>query len=227
MSTLRFPDIRRRVRQGRRLALARACDARPGLRVHDALAGWGTDGLVLAALGCRVHFSEQHPDVYEILDSRLQAESKQTSGAPSPTRVGDNTASELDSSGSPLPRSRGPGRPARLLTEPDSISWAHEDARDRWRDGGTFDVVYLDPMFGEHPKTAMPAKQMQVLAGLVGEMAKGEIVELIDEARRIASARVVVKRRASAEALGRPDWQIRGRSVRFDVYRPALPRSSA
>ena len=86
--------------------------------------------------------------------------------------------------------------------------------------------MYLDPMFGEHPKTAMPAKPMQVLAGLVGEMATGEIVELIDEARCIASARVVVKRRASAEALGRPDWQIRGRSVRFDVYRPA-PRSSA
>ena len=82
-------------------------------------------------------------------------------------------------------------------------------------------------MFGEHPKTAMPAKPMQVLAGMVGEMAKGEIVELIDEARCIASARVVVKRRASAAALGRPDWQIRGRSVRFDVYRPALPRSSA
>lgn len=185
MSPLQLPDIRRRVRQGRRLALARACDARPGLRVHDALAGWGTDGLVLAALGCRVHFSERSPDVHEILDSRLRAES------------------------------------GRWLSErPDSISWAHEDAVDRWRERGDFDVVYLDPVFGEHPKTALPAKHMQVLAKLAGAMSNGEVVELIDGARCVAASRVVVKRRASAEALGRPNWQIRARSVRFDVYLP-------
>lgn len=182
---MQLPDVRRRVRQGRRLALARACDARPGLRVHDALAGWGTDGLVLAALGCRVHLSENNAEVHRILDARLRAESDRLVG-------------------------EGPG----------SISWAHEDARDRWRAGGEFDVVYLDPMFGEHPKTALPAKQMQVLANLAGDMSAAEIVELIEAARRVASFRVVVKRRASAEALGRPDWQIRARSVRFDVYSP-------
>lgn len=182
---MELPDIRRRVRQGRRLALARACDARPGLRVHDALAGWGTDGLVLAALGCRVHLSEINPEVHRVLDSRLRTESDRLLGARS-----------------------------------ESISWTHEDARDRWRTGGDFDVVYLDPMFGEHPKTALPAKQMQVLADLAGVMSAGEIVELIEMARRVASSRVVVKRRASAEALGRPDWQIRARSVRFDVYLP-------
>ncbi|MDE0037626.1 MAG: class I SAM-dependent methyltransferase [Gammaproteobacteria bacterium] len=185
LSELVLPDFRRRLRQGRRLALARACDARPGLRVHDALAGWGTDGLVLAALGCRVHLSERNAEVHRILDSRLRAESAR------------------------LPRTR-----------TDSISWEHEDARDRWRAGGDFDVVYLDPMFGEHPKTALPAKQMQVLANLAGEMPVAAIVELIEQARCVACSRVVVKRRASAEALGRPDWNIRGRRVRFDVYLP-------
>ena len=190
LSGVELPDIRRRVRQGRRLALARACDARPGLRIHDALAGWGTDGLVLAALGCRVHLSEKNAEVYRILDSRLRVESDRLLGA-----------------------------------QPDSLSWENEDARDRWRAGGDFDVVYLDPMFGAHPKTALPAKQMQVLATLAGEMSAGEIVELIEEARRVASSRVVVKRRARAAALGRPDWQIRARSVRFDVYLP-VPRCS-
>jgi len=191
LRSVQLPDIRRRARQGRRLALARACDARPGLRVHDALAGWGTDGLVLAALGCRVHLSERNARVHEILDARLRTES------------------------------------GRLLGErPDAISWAHEDARDRWRAGDQFDVVYLDPMFGEHPKTALPAKQMQVLAKLAGEMTNGKVVALIDEARRVAAARVVVKRRASAETLGQPDWHIRARSVRFDVYLP-VPRCRA
>lgn len=188
---MELPDIRRRVRQGRRLALARACDARPGLRVHDALAGWGTDGLVLAALGCRVHLSESNAEVHRILDSRLRIESDRLS-----------------------------------LARPGAITWEHEDARDRWRAGGVFDVVYLDPMFGEHPKTALPAKQMQVLANLVGEMSLAEIVELIEEARRVASLRVVVKRRARAEAIAGPDWQIRARSVRFDVYLP-VPRCSS
>ena len=187
---MELPDVRRRVRQGRRLALARACDARPGLRVHDALAGWGTDGLVLAALGCRVHLSERNAEVHRILDSRLRAES--------------------------LARAR-----------PDFISWEHEDARDRWRSGGDFDVVYLDPMFGKHPKTALPGKQMQILANLVGEMSAGEIAELIGQARRVAGSRVVVKRRARTEAIGRPAWQIRARSVRFDVYRPVSRCSSA
>ena len=190
LSEMALPDIRRRVRQGRRLALARACDARPGLRVHDALAGWGTDGLVLAALGCRVHLSERNAEVHRVLDSRLRAESP------------------------------------RLLRRPDAIRWEHEDARDRWRAGDDFDVVYLDPMFGEHPKTALPAKQMQVLANLTGEMPVAEIVELIEHARCVASSRVVVKRRASAESLGRPDWNIRGRSVRFDVYLPMRSCSS-
>ncbi|MCY3624343.1 MAG: class I SAM-dependent methyltransferase [Gammaproteobacteria bacterium] len=183
LSEMELPDVRRRVRQGRRLALARACDARPGLRVHDALAGWGTDGLVLAALGCRVHLSERNAEVYRILDSRLRAESDR------------------------LPR-----------VQSDSISWAHEDARDRWRTGGHFDVVYLDPMFGQHPKTALPAKRMQVLANLAGEMSREMIIELIGNARCVASSRVVVKRRARVAAFGQPDWQIRARSVRFDVY---------
>ncbi|MDE0419887.1 MAG: class I SAM-dependent methyltransferase [Gammaproteobacteria bacterium] len=199
---MQFPDIGRRIRQGRRLALARACDARPGLRVHDALAGWGTDALVLAALGCRVHCSERHRDVYAILDERLRTES---------TRLKSGRL------GSPRPT---PGSKPQSLG---SIGWAQEDARDRWRASGDFDVVYLDPMFGEHPKTALPGRPMQVLARLVGEMARGEIVDLIDGARRVASFRVVVKRRANAEPLVAPDWQIRARSVRFDVYRPVEP----
>ena len=55
------------------LPLARACGAGPGVRVHDALAGWGTDGLVLAALGCIVHMSECQPLIHGVLAERLRA----------------------------------------------------------------------------------------------------------------------------------------------------------
>lgn len=173
-----LPDVRRRLRHGRRLALAKACGAAPGLRVHDALAGWGTDGLLLAMLGCRVHMSECHAEVYAALAQRLAA----WPGA-HPTHQ-------------------------------------HEDARSRWRERGRFDVVYLDPMFGAHPKSAQPAKHMQVLAALAEATDDEDAAALIDAARTVAAVRVVVKRRASAPPLRPPDWRIGGRRVRFDVYRP-------
>ena len=173
-----LPEIDRRLRQGRRSALARACAAAPGLRVHDALAGWGTDGLVLAMLGCWVHMSECNPEVYAVLAARLAA----WNGA----------------------------RPACQL----------EDARSRWRERNAFDVIYLDPMFGPHPKSAQSGKSMQMLARIADAADDDAVATLVDQARRAATTRVVVKRRASAAALGQPDWHIRARSVRFDVYRP-------
>ena len=38
----------------------------------DATAGWGTDGLALARLGCRVRMLETHPQVFAMLDDRLR-----------------------------------------------------------------------------------------------------------------------------------------------------------
>ena len=95
-----------------------------------------------------------------------------------------------------------------------------EDARSCWGERDAFEVVYLDPMFGAHPKSAQPAKSMQVLGQLADAADDDAVAALIEQARRAATARVVVKRRASAIAVGQPDWRIRGRSVRFDVYRP-------
>lgn len=179
LGELRLPSIARRVRRGRRLPLARACGAGPGVRLHDALAGWGTDGLVLAALGCIVRMSECQPLIHGVLEERLRR-----------LDVKKNVACHL------------------------------EDASDLWRGGASFDVVYLDPMFGEHPKTALPAKHMQVLAELADTVDDRQITRLIDQALTVALSRVVVKRRAAAPALGRPAWSIAGRSVRFDVYSP-------
>ncbi len=179
LADLRLPSIERRLRRGRRLPLARACGAGPRVHVHDALAGWGTDGLVLAALGCIVRMSERQPSIHRVLAARLE-------------RYDGNS----------------------------TVACHLEDARDLWREGASFDVVYLDPMFGEHPKTALPAKHMQVLAEFAGTFDDNEVIRLIDQARAAASSRVVVKRRASAAPLGRTDWSVAGRTVRYDVYRP-------
>lgn len=186
LADLVLPPIAPRIRAGPRLALARACGVGtriaaagtlPRLRVHDALAGWGTDGLVLAALGCEVHMSERQPLVYQRLAQRLQVD---------------------------VPASAG------------TVTAALEDARERWRQSPTFEVIYLDPMFGPHPKTAQPARCMQVLAELAEPVE--DLAALVEDARRHATGRVVVKRRRHAPAVGEPSWRIAAKSVRFDVY---------
>ena len=48
-------------------AIARACGARRGLTVLDAMAGWGVDGVTLAASGCAVTMTESHPVVFAML----------------------------------------------------------------------------------------------------------------------------------------------------------------
>ena len=196
-ANLRLPALGPRLRQGRRSALAKACAAVPGLRVHDALAGWGTDGLVLAALGCRVHMSERNPRVYAVLEQRLEEKVPGCACHGTPTcRTSDaHRTSEL------------------------RLTWELEDARSRWQGRDAFDVIYLDPMFDEHPKTARPAKHMQVLASIADRV--DDLGALLAAARRSASSRVVIKRRASARPVVPPDWSIDARSVRFDVYRPA------
>lgn len=81
-----------------------------------------------------------------------------------------------------------------------------------------WDVVYFDPMFPARGKTALPGKRMQYLAALLGE---GDAFDqpLLAAAREKATARVVLKRRLKDTPLADPDWSIRGRSVRYDVYR--------
>lgn len=185
---LRVPDLRGRIRAGRRSALARACGAARGLRVHDAFAGWGTDGLVLAALGCHVHMSEREPAVHQVLSVRVRE--------------------FLDGA-----RASGP------------VTCAREDAACRWSEAGVFDVIYLDPMFVPHPKSAAPSKPMRALARFARAVTDDELGGCLNAARRAAAFRVVVKRRARAPALGgaAPQWSVGGKRVRFDIYLPVAP----
>jgi 16S rRNA (guanine1516-N2)-methyltransferase len=80
-----------------------------------------------------------------------------------------------------------------------------------------WDVIYLDPMFPVRNKKALPAKRMQYLAAVL-EGCEPFDPALIEQARRFARSRVVLKRRLKDPAYGAPGWQIRGRSVRYDVY---------
>jgi 16S rRNA (guanine1516-N2)-methyltransferase len=80
-----------------------------------------------------------------------------------------------------------------------------------------FDIVYLDPMFAETGKRALPKKNMQLLRQMVELESDGE--ELLAAAKSRARLRVVVKRPIKGGCLaGSPNYSIKGQRVRFDIY---------
>ena len=82
-----------------------------------------------------------------------------------------------------------------------------------------WDVVYLDPMFAPRSKAALPGLAAQVLREIAEpeRMSEDRALGYIDNALQTAR-RVVFKRPAKDPVLGVPNHQIKGRSVRFDVY---------
>jgi 16S rRNA (guanine1516-N2)-methyltransferase len=79
-------------------------------------------------------------------------------------------------------------------------------------------ALYLDPMFPEKKKTALPRKEMQIFREVVGEDSDG--TRLLSLALLSGCARVVVKRPLRSPALTE-GWlhQYAGTTVRYDLYR--------
>lgn len=84
------------------------------------------------------------------------------------------------------------------------------------------DLALLDPMFPQRRKTALPEKPMQHLRDLAW-CAETDLARLIACAQIAARELVLVKRRAREAAEPPPCWQVRGRLIRFDVYRAGGP----
>jgi len=83
-----------------------------------------------------------------------------------------------------------------------------------------FDVIYLDPMFPQRKKNALPNRRAQLLSRLVTRTeSEQSVIHLVELSRQHAGMRVVLKRRRTDPVALKPDWQISARSVRYDVYR--------
>lgn len=81
------------------------------------------------------------------------------------------------------------------------------------------DIIYLDPMFPERKKTALPKQDMLIFHEVVGD--DSDANQLLKMALACAIRRVVVKRPRLAESLAGtcpPSYTLTGRSSRFDVY---------
>ena len=82
---------------------------------------------------------------------------------------------------------------------------------------GTFDCIYLDPMFAAHKSSAKPAKEMQILQAITDNL---DIEAVFERSLQVATRRVVVKRSLKAPPLDdlKPDMAYREKTIRFDVY---------
>ena len=81
-------------------------------------------------------------------------------------------------------------------------------------------VIYMDPMFPEKKKSALPRKEMRIFKKYVGE--DPDALELLQLCRELATERVVVKRPLKSEDLA-PGvvHSFRGTTVRYDLYSPS------
>ncbi len=99
------------------------------------------------------------------------------------------------------------------LLQADSIAWmAQVNAQNRP------EIVYLDPMYPERNKGALGKKEMRFLRTLVGNDENAPL--LLRAALACAQQRVVVKRPRLALAVEgpRPNFTIKGKNTRFDIY---------
>ena len=114
-------------------------------------------------------------------------------------------------------------RRVRLLDDPTLVGAADRlriigsDALDVGHGQGPFDAVYLDPMYPDDGKSALPQKEMQMLRDLAGDDLDAD--RLLTHALTLAP-RVAVKRPLKAPALAgaRPNAVLEGTQARFDLY---------
>jgi 16S rRNA (guanine1516-N2)-methyltransferase len=117
----------------------------------------------------------------------------------------------------------------RALRDPETAAAAtrieimHTDARTLVARGCLWDAAYLDPMYPDDGKTALPSKEMQILRELTGGDADADA--LLPALLHCARLRVAVKRPLKAPSLaGIPaSTAIRSTQLRFDIYSAKLP----
>lgn len=185
-------DYRRKHGGGRNQPLARAAGLKGSAEVSviDATAGLGRDAFVLASLGAQVVLLERSAVVGALLHDALRR------------AHADPVVSVIA---------------ARMqLVVTDAATFL--DTFSARPDGVCPDVVYLDPMYPHTSKTALQKKEMQLFRAVLGT--DDDAAQLLAAARRVAGARVVVKRPLNAPFLAdaKPNGKVVSKNTRFDLY---------
>lgn len=181
----------RRSTSGIKQDIAKAVGCKPGVRpsVLDVTAGLAADAFVLASLGCQLTLIESNPIVYVLLSDAFCR-----------TNHRDDEVAQIVVNN------------MQLLERIDALQFMANTAVE-------VDVVYCDPMFPHRQKAAKVKKAMQYFHDIVGFDDTNE-AQLLMLARKIATKRVVVKRPKLADFIDQqvPDYQLKGKSVRYDIY---------
>jgi len=175
--------------KGQDLAKALGLQKFPNATIIDATAGLGSDSFVMATLGCHVTMLERNPVVQLLLgDALARADSS-----------GDEDVQEISAR-------------MRLVQQPSIDFLTALDPEDYPQ------LIYLDPMFPERGKQAQVKKEMRFFHDVVGD--DQDSPDLLDIALQRAVERIIVKRPLRAETLNdrKPDFQIKGKTIRYDVY---------
>ena len=107
----------------------------------------------------------------------------------------------------------------RLPTDVSALSLVHCDAHlylQHLEPDAYPDLIYIDPMHPVRQKSALVKKDMQILQQLFGS--DENVSELIALAIKRARKKVVVKWPQRLPPLRVPQYQISGKTVRFDIY---------
>lgn len=100
-----------------------------------------------------------------------------------------------------------------------SVDIRHGDGLLAFEDEAAWDVIYLDPMFPQRSKKALPSRPMQHLRDLSAGAEHMVLDEVLTRAIASANDRVVLKRRLRDPVIDRPSYSLAGKTIRFDVYR--------
>lgn len=167
------------------------------LEVIDCTAGLGADAFHLAASGFQVVMVEREPALAALLEDAL-------------TRARGGAYGESAKAAA-----------TRLtLVVQDAVDYL----RTRREAGQLPQVAYLDPMYPDRGKAALPGKGMALLRGAL--RGSDNAAELLTAALSTVEHRVVVKRPLKAPPLGsrQPSGTLRGATTRYDLYAPTPPR---
>jgi 16S rRNA (guanine1516-N2)-methyltransferase len=182
----------RKNHRGKQELIAKALGSSKGIRrVLDLTCGMAEDAFFLAQIGFEVRALERSRPLFEVLQQALLTARSQAPESETLARF--------------------------QLQFADSINYLQSaDFHEHDKSGL---ALYLDPMFPEKKKSALPRKEMQIFRTLVG--ADSDSGELFSVAMKSGVSRVVVKRPVKAEPLA-PGviHSFEGRTVRYDLYVP-------
>ncbi len=167
--------------------------------IIDLTAGLGRDAFNMAHLGCKVHMIEQCTPLVILLEQALSKLDQRSSLSPMDLQTISTTAKRL------------------TIEEADHQTLLVSQTLDNIKPH----ALYFDPMYPSTKKSALVKKETQVLHALIGEADSnlGWITRLVETKLKALNCRLIIKRHIKAPTiLGLPTFQIKAKSIRFDVY---------